>query len=162
MIDPNTPVFPQNVVNVLGDVLPSVDSDVVFLPRPLRPSDPHMSLGVYGTVWMPDEESYEMGHIAPGEATLGNYQIGIQTLVKDGDSQRGLNISSILSYRLRTVLYRNEPLRLALGSLNVQDGNFNERMRRWKIRSQRFMSNDIEGSFVTTSVMDLWIETEMS
>jgi len=162
MIDPSTPCFPQNFVNVVGPVIAAIDPDIVYLPRPLRPSDPNLSVGVYGTIWQPDEESYEIGHHPSAEATLNTYQVGVQTLVKDGDSQRGLNINSILSYRIRTVLYRNEPLRLALGSLKVEDGTFKESMRRWGIRTQRYMSNDIEGSFVTTSVLDLWIETEMS
>lgn len=162
MIDPTTPAFPQNFVNVLTEVLPSIDEDLTALSRPLRPTDPHMSIGIYATLWQPVEDSYEIGHVAPGEATLNSYQVGVQTLIKDGDSQQGLNISSILSYRIRTVLYRNQPLRLALGTLRVEDGTFRESLRRWGVRSQRYMSNDLEGSFVTVSVLDLWIETEMS
>lgn len=162
MIDPNISVFPQNFVNAVGPVIAAIDPDITYLQRPLRPSDPNLSVGVYGTLWQPEEESYEIGHFPSSEATLNMYQVGVQTLVKDGDSQRGLNINSILSYRIRTVLYRNQPLRLALGSLKVEDGAFKESMRRWGIRTQRYMSNDIEGSFVTTSVLDLWIETEMA
>lgn len=162
MIDPTVAVFPQNFVNMIGPVISAIDPDIKYLMRPLRPSDPHMSVGVYGTLWTPEEDSFEMGHVAPGEATLNMYQVGVQTLIKDGDSQKLLNISSILSYRIRTVLYRNQPLRLALGSLKVQDGTFKESLRRWGIRTQRYMTNDLEGTFVTTSVLDLWIETEMS
>jgi hypothetical protein len=165
MIDPNAePVFPNNFVKCLTIVLPGIDTDVIVLNRPLRPTDPSYAIGVYGTLWTPDDDSFEFGHSAPGEPTLSRYQVGIQTLVKDGDVERGLAISSILSTRVRTVLYRNEPLRLALGSLYVEDValGYRESMRRWGIRNQRFMSNDIEGAFVTISVLDLWIETEMS
>lgn len=163
MIDPTAKaVFPNNVVACLKIVLPGIDPDVTFYSRPLRPTDPNYAISAYGTLWQPNEESYEMGHSAPSEATLNTYQIGIQTLVKDGDTERGLAVSSILTNRVRAVLYRNEPLRLALGSLYVQDATFRESMRRWGIRNQRFMSNDIEGTFVTISVLDLWIETEMS
>jgi hypothetical protein len=103
-----------------------------------------------------------MGHVSPHEATLNTYQVGIQTLVKDSDTERGLATSSILTRRVRSVIYRNEPLRLALGQLYVADDVSRESMRRWGIRNQRFMSNDIEGTFVTISVLDLWLETEMS
>lgn len=162
MIDvsnPNNNVFPNNVVECLAVVLPSIDSSVTLYKRPLRPTDPNYALSVYGTLWQPEEDSYEIGHIA-GEPTLARYQIGIQTLTKDGDTERALAISSILAKRVRTVLYRNQPLRVALGSLYVQDGDSIERLRRWGVRSQRYMSNDIEGKFVTISVLDLWIETE--
>ncbi len=161
--DPTLAVFPQNFVNTIGPVLEAIDSDLITLVnRPLRPSDPNFSIGVYGTLWQPEEDSYEIGHVVPGEATLNQYQVGIQTLLKHGDAQELLNINSVLSYRIRTVLYRNQPLRLALGSLKVEDGAFKESLRRWGIRTQRYMSNDIEGTFVTSNVLDLWIETEMS
>lgn len=163
MIDPaSEAVFPYNFVRCLNIVLPGIDEDVTVYNRPLRPTDPNYALGIYGTLWQPNEESYEMGHGAPSEPTLSSYQVGVQTLTKDGDTERGLVTSSILANRVRAVLYRNEPLRLALGSLYVQDGNSRESMRRWGVRSQRYMSNDLEGTFVTISVLDLWIETEMS
>jgi hypothetical protein len=165
MIDPSLGLdFPNNFVHCLAEVYPALDEDgdLVIQKRPLRPTDPNYSVGIYGTLWQPDEESYEIGHEAVGEPTLSRYQVGVQSLIKDGDTQRGLAVSSILAKRLRVVLYRNQPLRLALGSLVVQDGAFKESMRRWGVRSQRFMSNDIEGTFVTISVMDLWLETESS
>jgi hypothetical protein len=162
MIDPATPAFPNNVVTALKTVLPGIDESLQAFSRPLRPSDPNMALGIYATMWAPEEDSYEMGHPFPHESTLQTYQIGIQTLVKDGDTQRGLAISTILTKRIRAVVYRNQPLRIALGSLYVQDDVSRESMRRWGIRNQRFMSNDIEGTFVTISVLDLWLETEMS
>lgn len=163
MIDPAAEaVFPGNVVTILGDVLPAVDVDATLYKRPLRPTDPNYSIGVYATIWQPEEESYEIGHTTPHEATLNSYQIGIQTLIKDGDTERGLAIGSIFTRRVRTVLYRNAPLRIALGSLYVQDGTSRESMKRWAVRSQRYMSNDIEGKFVFISVLDYWFETEMS
>lgn len=159
MIDPTLEsAFPNNVVVCLGIVLPGIDSDCTILKRPLRPTDPNYSVGVYSTAWTPQEDSHEIGRVDP---TLNNYQIGIQTLVKDGDTERGLAISNILTNRVRAVVYRNEPLRVALGSLYVQDATSRESMKRWGVRSQRFMSNDIEGTFVTISVLDLWLETEM-
>ena len=163
MIDPDAqPGFPNNVVKCLQIVLPGIDEDVVVFPRPLKPTDPNFSVGVYGALWTPNQDSNEIGHIAPGEPTLGTYRLGIQTVTKDGDSERGLATSSILANRIRTVLYRNQPLRVALGSLQVQDGDFKESLRRWGISNQQYMSNELDGTFVTVSVLDLWIETEMS
>lgn len=165
-IDPlANPDFPNNVVRALVAVLPGVDLDATGYPRPLRPTDPDYAVGVFAQVWTPEEDSYEMkGFAAPGpnEATLNNYGVGIQTLTKHGDTDLGLAISSIFAKRVRTVLYRNQPLRLALSSLSVSDGSSTERMKRWGIRNQRFMSNEIEGKYVFLSVLDFYFETEMS
>lgn len=162
MISHTLNCFPGNAVTLIGGSIKAIDADIVLLKRPLRPSDPNHAVGVYGTIWSPNEESYEMGHIGPGESTLSTYQLGVQTLVKDSDTERALATSNVLSKHVRTVLYRNNALRVALGNLSVQDGTSVERLKRWGIKNQRFMANDIEGTFVTISVMDLWIETEMS
>jgi len=165
MIDPAaSAIFPNNIVICLSEVFPAVDEDAFVINRPLRPTDPNYSIGVYATLWQPEEDSFEMGgkHAGPNEPTLSQYQIGVQTMIKDGDSVRGLAISSIFTKRVRMVLYRNEPMRVALGELAVTDASYTERLRRWGVRSQRFMSNDVEGQFVFISVLDLWMETEMS
>jgi hypothetical protein len=161
VIDPDTEsVFPNNVVECLAIVLPAVDPDVVLLRRPLRGTDPPYSIGVYATLWTPDQESYEINPKMAPEPTLQEYQIGIQTLIKDGDPIRALRTASVLNKRVRGVLYRNAPLRVALGSLQVTDGTYVESFRRSGIRTQRYMSNDLEGAFVFISVIDFWIETE--
>lgn len=163
MIDPAAEaVFPGNVIECIAAVLPAVDADATVYKRPLRPTDPNYAIGIYATTWSPDEDSLEIGHAPPQEATLNSYQIGVQTLIKDGDTERGLAIGTIFARRVRSVLYRNEPLRIALGSLYVEDGSSRESMKRFGVRGQRFMSNDIEGKFVFISVLDYWIETEMS
>lgn len=161
MIDPNAEaVFPNNVVQCLTVVFPAIDPDVTVWNRPLRGTDPSYAIGVYATLWTPDQESYEINPRIAAEPTLQEYQIGIQTLIKDGDPIRALKVSSILNKRVRGVLYRNQPLRVALGQLKVIDGTYTESFRRSGIRTQRYMSNDLEGAFVFISVIDFWIETE--
>ena len=168
MIDPTAEaVFPNNFVEVLATVLPGIDEEVTLQKRPLRPTDPNYSLGVFATVWMPNDDSYEMGHLGgggdsgPNEPTLSTYQIGIQVLVKDSDSERALAVGSLLNRRIRSVLYRNADLRLALASLYTTEDSVTERLKRWGIRSQRYISNEIEGKFVFISVLDMFIETEV-
>jgi hypothetical protein len=162
VLDVNEPVFPNNAVVLLSDALQGIDEDMTVLRRPLRPSDPDHSIGIFGSLWQPDEESYEMGHRNPSEPTLSSYQLGIQALIKDGDEERGLILHSLLSMRIRSVLYRNEALHVALGSLFVTDGTSVERTRRWGVRNQRYMNNDIEGKFVYLSTLEYWLETETS
>jgi hypothetical protein len=161
VIDPDLEaVFPNNVVTCLSVVLPGVDPDATIYNRPLRGTDPSYAIGVYGTLWTPNDNSYEMDPQMAPEPTLQEYQIGIQTLIKDGDPIRALRTGSILNKRVRGVLYRNGPLRVALGQLKVYDGTYTESFTRCGIRTQRYMSNDLEGAFVFISVIDFWIETE--
>lgn len=162
MIDGTEPVFPNNVVELLALGLQVIDSELTVLKRPLRPSDPNQCIGVFPALWQPKEDSLEIGHRFPNEPTLSEYQIGIQGFVKDGDEVRGLTTHSILSNRIRGVLYRNADLRVALQSLYVYDGVSTERLRRWGVRTQRYMNNDIDGKFVYVSTLDYWIETEVS
>lgn len=160
-------VFPNNFVEILATVMPGIADEVELFKRPLRPSDPNYSLGVYATIWTPVENSYEIGHlggggsVGPNESTLSQYQVGIQVLVKDSDSVRALAVASLLNRRVRSVLYRNDALRVALSQLYATEDGVTERMRRWGIRNQRYLSNDIEGKFVFMSVLDMWIETEV-
>jgi hypothetical protein len=162
MIDPSELVFPGNVIELMAASFEIVDPDIMIFKRPLRPSDPNMSIGIWGSLWTPEEDSLEIGHSYPGEPTLSSYQIMIQALIKDGDEVRGLAIHSILSKRIRSVLYRNGALHVALQSLNVSDDLSTERARRWGVRTQRYMNNDIEGTFVYLSTLEYWVETEMS
>ena len=169
LVDPDIEaVFPNNFVQVLSIVLPGIATEITLKKRPLRPTDPNYSIGVYATVWQPMEDSYEMrgvlggsGDVGPNEATLSRYQIGIQLLVKDSDSARALAVSSLLNRRIRSVLYRNTALRVALAALYATEDGVTERLQRWGIRNQRYLSNDIEGKFVFMSVLDMWIETEV-
>ena len=161
MIDGTEPTFPNNVVELLASGLLMVDSDFRVFKRPLRRTDPNYCIGVFGSLWQPDEESLEIGHAAPNEPTLSEYQIGVQILVKDGDEERGLRIHSIASKRARSVLYRREDLRLALRGLAVTDSlGSTERTRRFGVRNQRYMNNDVDGMFVYLSTLDFWLETE--
>ena len=160
MITADEPIFPNNVVALLKVALAGIDPDVSVFGRPLRPSDPAQSIGVFGQLWDPDEESIEMAGAFPGEPTLQRYQLSIQSLVKHGDEEVGQAIHSILSNRVRGVLYRNQALRVALGNLSAVDSGVIESMRRWGVSVQRYLSNEIDQEWVYLSTLEFWIETE--
>lgn len=94
------------------------------------------------------------------EPTLQKYNIQIQGLVKDMDVERGLAVQSVMAKMIRAVLYHDDLLRVGLTSLTDTRYGVTERLRRWGIRQQRFMSNEIEGDWNFLSVLDLWVETE--
>ena len=171
MIDDSAVVFPNNVADILYTrYLVKIDPDTVdpnqrvaVLRRALRPTDPIQSLGISPVDWMPNEDSKEIvGQASPGpsEPTLQTYFYNIQTLVKDTDETRGLAIHSILGTRARAILYRDVPLRVGLASLQVTLDGATEQLKRYGVRAQRFVSNELQGNFLYVSTIEFWVETE--
>lgn len=160
-IDETTPVFPNNIVSTVADHIPLLDADITVVKRPLRRTDPSQSVGVFGTLWAPDPESFEMGSIGGvHEATVQTYLVSVQAFVTDFDEERGLATSSVLSTMVRTMLSRNADLRVALRALSVIMEGSAERTRRFEVRTQRFNSNEIDGNYLYLSTLEFWLETE--
>lgn len=164
MIEVNDAIFPNNVVLLLNDTYKALDPDFAVFRRPLRHTDPRQSIGIVAQLWNPDDESIEMrGQVSPGptEPTLSNYLIGIQAFVKEGDEEKGLALHATMSHLVRGVLYRNAPLRVALAGLTATDPTGGiERLKQWKVNTQRYFSNEIDSDWLYLSTLELWIETE--
>jgi hypothetical protein len=172
MIDVTVPVFPNNVVELLAirfgtvgviDPEPDPAQRVYIYKRPLRPSDAFQSIGIAPVTWMPDENSYEIkGGPMPGpsEPTLQRYQINVQAFVRDADETHGLAVHSVLSGTVRSILYRDTPLRVGLGALVTVLSGVTERYKRHGIRLQRYLADEVEGNWVYLSTVEFWIETE--
>lgn len=161
-VDADTPVFPNNVVELVATRSVLLDSDFFVIKRPLRESDPNESIGVFAQQWTPDEATYEMrgGPQGPSEPTLQRYLITVQAFVKDMDEERGLVKHSILSKMIRSMLYRDEPLRVGLAGLTVQMNGSTERLQRWGIRQTRYFSNELNQLWLYLSNTEFWLETE--
>lgn len=163
MIEVDDSVFPNNAVIILTTRFRSLDPDLFVTARPLRPTDPNQSVGVFGQVWNPDEHSEEFrGLFNPnaGVPTLETYSIGVQGFVKDMDQERGLAVSSHMAEMLRTMLYDDEPLRVGLSTLQATVLGVTKRTARWKVGSQRYLSNEVNGSHIYLSTLELWLVTE--
>jgi hypothetical protein len=148
--------FPDNVVDALAARLVTIAEVDVVLKRPLRPTDPSGSVGVFAVIWSPSE--YEIGQHDPA---VTRYSLNIQTFIKHGDEQEGITLHSRLAKRVRVMLYRDDALRVLLGSLSVTDAGNTERLQRWGIETQRYLSNEMEGTFLYLAVTDMWVETEV-
>lgn len=165
--------FPNNVVKVIADELVKLNGDppdpngISVFRRPLRQGDPKLSAGIFASLWLPNEQSYEIGGATLGgmrqEATLNQYVISIQTLVMDADETRGLAVSAAFAKTVRDMLLRNPHVGVALSSLSVTDANgLTERVHRRSIRTQRYISNEVQGSWTYLASLELTIETETS
>lgn len=162
MIETDDTVFPNNAVTLVKARMQLLDADLFVIGRPLRDSDLPQSIGVYPIMWQPREDSYEMrgGPVGRSEPTLQRYLIVVQAFVKNMNQEEGISTHAVLSKLVRTVLYRDEPLRVALGSLSWTNGSCIERTQRWGISQQRYVSNEIRGEWLYLSSLEFWLETE--
>jgi hypothetical protein len=150
--------FPYNVVDVLVAQLDPYLSELdAIVRRPLRFTDPPRCMGIYPFDWAPQVESME---ISAWEPTLGRYGVRIQNLVQHGDEDEGREMVTLDATIARTVLYRGTELGVALGGLSESVLGHGERFKRFGVRNQQFMNNELRGQFVFLATMDLWVETE--
>lgn len=162
MITADTPVFPNNAVELMAIRFATLDADLTVVKRPLRKSDPAQALGVYAALWTPNENSYEMqgGDPAVRQPTISAYSITVEAYIKDMDEERGLATHSVFASLVRAMLYRDAPLLVGLRALSVNVGGSTEQVQRTGIRSQRYSSNELQGSFLYLAVLDYYLETE--
>lgn len=167
-------VFPNNVCELIKVRIDGLDTSFPVeqrfkcLRRPLRPADDAGQLaGVFPVQWLPDESSHEMkvmgGGRQPSEPTLGVYWISTQVMVQHADETEGIAQHAMLSNLVRTVLSRDPVLGVGFGTLSVVlSGGATEHFRRRGIRTQRFLNNELDGSFIYLSTIEMWVETQVS
>ena len=162
MIDTTTQVFPNNVCTLMVARLRTIDSDLRVFQRPLRESDGTQVVGVFPIVWTPDDSSFEMtGQFVPtAQPTLQRYVVGVQAYVQDTNEAQGIAVHSILAKRVRSMLYRDNPLAVGLNALQVSMDGTVERIQRRGIQVQRFLANEIGGVFMFLSSAEYYVETE--
>jgi len=158
-------VFPNNIVTILKTRYELLDASFqgsVFR-RPLRTTDPALCVGVFATTWDQEDESVEMGGGHPHgsrEGVFQDYNVVTQTFVKDMDEERGLAKSSVLCKHIRATLARDEPLAVALRTLNSSVGGQVEVLASWRLGTQRMYTNELKGSWLYMSTLDLKIQTQ--
>lgn len=161
MIAQDDNIFPNNVVSLLETRFGLIDADLFVTTRPLRNTDPNQSIGVFASLWAPNNESIEMRGVPHSvEPTLSRYTVTVQSFVKDMEETRGLGVHNTLSRLVRSMLYNDDPLRVALSQLQSISSGVTEQAQRWGMNQQRFFSNELRGQWLYLSVMEFWLETE--
>src|SRR5687768_5685858 len=141
MSDPyDIAIFPTNVIRVVRDFVLEMSSVEIFFARPLRPEDPHASVGMTAGLWTPGEEL-----IGQHDPNTSQYNFAIQALSKHTDEQEGIAHHTVHGKQIRHMLYRDSAFRVALSSLTETVLGTTERVQRWGVRTQRFRSNEIAG-----------------
>lgn len=161
MITANDAMFPNNVVALVATRCELLDSDLTIFKRPLRASDPNQTIGIVAAQWIPTESSREfLGQAYSTQPPLSRYTVTLQALIRDMDEERGLNVHSVLSRMLRSMLYTDQPLRVGLSALSSTLNGATEQSQRWGISQQRFFTNEIGGEWLYLSNLEFWLETE--
>jgi hypothetical protein len=161
MIAPDDTVFPNNIITMIHAAIPiAIDPDVTIVLRPLRPTDPNQSIGIYADTWSPDEDSFEMsGPVMANTPTLQDYRVFVQSFIKHADEPTALNIHCVVAKRIRTMLYAEPLLQVAFAQLIHTSSGRTEKSYRWGPRAQRFISNEVQGSFLQSSITEFWLQT---
>lgn len=63
---------------------------------------------------------------------------------------------------VRSMLYRDASLRVGFPALSYTTGGVTERVMLWGVRGQRFISNEVNSSWLYLSTLDVWAETVSS
>ncbi len=149
--------FPNNVVELFKDNLSAISPEHFAVGRPLRPTDPQRSFGVFATIWTP--RVFEIGQLEPA---IGSYNLVVQSMVKVATEEEGVQEHASLAKKVRALLYRNVAFRVELGQLNTLSEGMLERVQRFGITQQRYLSNEVSGSFLFLSVTESYVETELT
>src|ERR1700752_2892664 len=149
--------FPMAVIDVLHDRFKEMLTDREIVDRALRPTDPPRSVGMFPTDWFPDVDSHEIGGREP---TLGRYTYRIQTLVKHTNEEEGRALYAKDAKIIRAILYRDAELVTRLTGLQEITLGGIERVKRWGVRNQRYLNNELQGQFIFLATTELWLETE--
>jgi hypothetical protein len=126
-----------------------------ILLRPLRTTDPNMSLAVVPGVWEP--EAMSIGQLDPA---VNCYYLEVWAMAKNHLEAAAATEHSVLARNLRRMLARDRELRTLLASnRDTYDDGF-ERFQQLKLVRQRFHANEIQRQFLRLSVAEIKIETE--
>jgi hypothetical protein len=153
-------IFPNNIISRIAVRIPvAISTDVQVFKRPLRPTDPNQAIGLYPDTWAPDEDSFEMSPQMKNIPTLQDYRVFVQSFVKHQSEEEAINTHTVLAQRIRAMLYADTTLQLAFAELIDTSSGKTEKAMRWGPRAQRFMSNEVSGSFLQSSITEFWLQT---
>lgn len=110
--------------------------------------------------WQAGEEemSGQKGVTIPTESI---HLLSIEFVHKNDSSAEGAEIHRRALREIRTMLYANATLGVALGQLSRSGDGIIERMLRWKVLRQQSGSSQINGAFVSMSAIEFMFTTEM-
>lgn len=178
---PEDPVFPYNVVLAVRDALQELAPHEVGTDpktgkpyrdglrihcRRLTDADDTESIGVYPTVWDPNDESIEMSGRPVPVATVSRYPIQIQSWITSSDEDTGIIKTSWLAVSIKTKLENSELLYAALRGpemfVSLPNGK-KETVLRYGVSSQSFLPTELNSNtFGYLSITEFYVDTQIN
>lgn len=126
--------------------------------RNLGSSEGEDVIGVFPANWSPDLGSKEIGNIEPTEA---RYVIRIQNMRIDADEIIGRAKFNNTCRAIRAILYRDPVLRLALGGLSETIAGSTERVKKYDVTKQDYLSGRLgDGNMTYFCTTEMVVTTE--
>lgn len=174
IFEPTAAHFPYNVCLELESALQMLAphsnpltlegrDGVRIYQRALGDADSTETIGIYPVFWNPDRDSIEMrGKVAATEPTFQRYPIEIESMVRDQDEIRGIEVHSYLAALIKQTLFRSEYLETVMPTLQTSLNGSIERVARWGVENQTYAPLGLRGilfSFVATTTF--YVDTEL-
>lgn len=147
--------FPSCIVDALVVAFDATDWADTVLKRPLRANDPADSVGIFVFDWKPIESQIGMRDVS-----MARYGIRIQHLSKYADEEEGREAHSRCAKTIRAMLYRGTSVSVPLQGINESVLGFTERVTRWGVLKQKYLSEKVNSGFIFISGTEMWVETE--
>jgi hypothetical protein len=152
-------IFPMRFVDVVAERLAALMTDHRLEKRPVSTIDPSKTICVFPEDWATDENERLMGY-SFSEPVLSTYRLIIENLVIHGDSTVGRSEFSVASKSVRAILYRDDVLHVSLAGLSEVFMGSVERVKKFTVPKQQFLSAGRDVGFYYLCRTELKIETE--
>lgn len=148
--------FPANLVDVISTFLADLPGVDQVQKRTVRQNDPNGTVGVIASSWVPTDQ--DIGSSEP----RGSYSIFISTLKKIASEAEARHDSSLLVKSIRLLMYRDRDLQLALRGLTETSYGMTERVARVRVKQQRFLDDGGNTAFISVSVTQIDVDTDIT
>lgn len=158
--DPDDYQFPDCVTATIAQTLIDLDYVTNIEYRGISVDDPNGTVGFDVIDWQAGEEEMigQQGVTMPSEAV---HLVSIEFILKHSNEAEGVEQHRRALREIRSKLYGDATLGVALGQLSRTADGITERMLRWKVMRQQSGSNRIESAFVAMSALEFMFTTEM-
>lgn len=147
--------FPDNIFDVLRPRLEQIRGVSDVYDRELNETDKNGSVGLSLDNWEPIE--YEIdGNL--GGPSIAAYTVNIEHLTKFASREEGNITHRSVARSIRSMLYHDSQTTVPLRQLAFTREGRTERLMKWTV-SQRFVSNNISGSFFFVSLTTVTFQT---
>lgn len=150
-------VWPTNVVDVLVEELLNMEDVEATTSRGLTEDDTSGGIGVYVVSWAPPADAYVIGQADP---ILNVYTFGLDLMIKALDRAEAATTLSVMTKRLRTMLYRDDDLQVRLKQLSETAFGRTETYKRMRVTRQDYRTGTLGGVHLAASTTTLTVETD--